>query len=198
MPLLPRSRRRAARQAGEPAPVVVPSRRRRWPAAPEALTDVHQPDAVQLIAHPAPTVVSTQADLELQVLQLVEELHARDALDRYTATVVDGYVDSRIAADLELIDREAASARATNGGLLLSAEVGNLTDATVRLGHLREADQRLTAEIAAHRAELLGDRLGAADPAADRGAAPLAVYAIPRGPAPADLRPAAPADAATA
>ena len=155
MPRFPHHHRSSS---AEPTPVL---RTGGWFRGVQPLTDIDQPDAVQLIAHTPPTTIATQADLELQVLQLIDVLHARGALDRYTANVVDNYVDTRIAADVELIEREAAAARSTNGGLLLSNELGNLTEATERLSYLRETDHRLGTEIEGHRQQLLGDRAAA-------------------------------------
>lgn len=144
------------RRRTTPDRATTPGRRRRWSPMPQALTDVHQPDDIQLLAHTPTTTISTQADLELQVHQLIEELFTQGAIDRYTGHALDAYIDSRIAADLELIDREAAAATATNGGLLLSAEIGNLTEATTRLQLLREADRELSADIHTHRTHLRG------------------------------------------
>ncbi|MGY1829072.1 hypothetical protein ACI8AA_01440 [Geodermatophilus sp. SYSU D01180] len=182
MPFRRRPRRPDDRVGG-----VDPDRLTRSPfRATEPFTPVDRPDLVRLIRHPQPLTLSSAADWELEVLQWIDELHARGALDDGTYDVADEAIRTRLEAELQLIDDEARAATSTERGLLAPNDQANLRAAQQEVQRLRETDRQVRVLIEVHTARLQGR-----DPAVDADAQATVGQdrpaAVPPLPAPADL-----------
>ena len=124
--------------------------------AVEPLTHIDRPDAVVVRRHAQPLELSTAADWELEVLQWIDEMHARGSLDEGSFYVADELIRTRLAAELQLIDDEMRAALGTDRSLLASTDQGNLQRSTQEVSRLRRRHRELRAQIEVHTARLQG------------------------------------------
>ncbi|WP_298797604.1 hypothetical protein [uncultured Pseudonocardia sp.] len=148
--------RRSRRHARGNGPLDLDQLSRSGLRGPEPVTPIDRPDTVRPRRHQAPLTLSSAADWELEVVQWIDELHARGALDDGTHYVADEMIRTRLAAELELVDDEARSATTLERGLLVGNDQAAVRRAQHEVTLLRERDAQLRAQIEEHAAQLQG------------------------------------------
>ncbi|GAA4535258.1 hypothetical protein GCM10023175_00590 [Pseudonocardia xishanensis] len=148
-------------------------------------TKVDRPDSLRIVRHPKPLTPVNAADWELEIVQWIDELHAAGALDEGTFAVADKMIDTRLAAELALVDDEVREGTAIERGLLRPNDVANAHLARNEVEDLRERRRRLHAEVEVHTARLQG-REPAIEPDDLASVGPAAAEPRPL-PAPSDL-----------